>query len=620
MNNDQPGKIGTAFRIWLLTSSWFGTGFFIVNLFTEPNYAWIAVLATLAALAGSSPILLLLFFVLPQIEKAPISSSSKKGRLYLFCWCIIIPYAVLGGLAIQNNWPLPGIPEPISGIAEAWILLGTAASLALFSINQRLNQYFSNSFKQTFMYNQEIPQEQPELPVPASETASGKILLKALITGGLTLLMLVPSLFVTNLVTEREQRQQQVTQEISNKWSAPQTLTGPYLVLPYKEKATNEKGETVTYDRNIFLLPENLQVNGTMQPEIRPRSIYKVLLYKSQLHHSGNFQIRLPKNVQPADVNWQNAQICFGIRDFKGIVDKVSVQFNNQTFEMAPGLPTHEKETITLPASPTQTEAYRSNPSQKEIESIGLSANIPLSETQLNTSISFELPLKINGSEYLHFIPLAGNSQYHINSSWGSPNFDGNSIPGTRVVSDSGFDARWSFNKANLPFNTLLQDFDFKKEPFAFGITMVQPADHYAKTMRSVKYAILFIGLTFALFFIVELMQKKPVHPVQYALIGIALVVFFTLLLSISEFILFDFAYLIAALATVLLISAYARAHFGSTGTALLFAGLLSMLYGFIFVLIRLEDTALLVGSIGLFAVLAVVMYFSRRIQWYPAK
>ena len=145
---------------------------------------------------------------------------------------------------------------------------------------------------------------------------------------------------------------------------------------------------------------------------------------------------------------------------------------------------------------------------------------------------------------------------------------------------------------------------------------MVQPADQYAKTNRSVKYAILFIGLTFALFFIAELLQKSPVHPVQYVLIGLALVIFYTLLLSIGEFTGFNLAYLIAAGATVLLIGLYSRSLFPSVKTSLALSAFLGMLYGFIYVLIQLEDTALLAGSIGLFVLLALAMYFSKRISW----
>ena len=178
---------------------------------------------------------------------------------------------------------------------------------------------------------------------------------------------------------------------------------------------------------------------------------------------------------------------------------------------------------------------------------------------------------------------------------------------------------KWVFNKANLPYTTTLRNEKINKYASSFGISMLQPADQYAKTNRSVKYAILIIGLSFALFFIIELMQKKPIHPVQYVLIGIALVIFYSLLLSISEFLLFDMAYLIASAATVSLITLYAKAHFRSWKTAGIFASLIGGLYGFIFILIRLEDTALLVGSIGLFIILALVMYASRKINWYQS-
>src|SRR4029078_9724184 len=150
-----------------------------------------------------------------------------------------------------------------------------------------------------------------------------------------------------------------------------------------------------------------------------------------------------------------------------------------------------------------------------------------------------------------------------------------------------------------------------------FGITLLQPADQYTKTERSVKYAILFIGLTFGLFFIVEITQKKPVHPLQYILIGLALVIFYTLLLSISEFIHFDIAYLISALAVIPMITLYSKQLFNNARSSLLTGGIITLQYAFIFVLIRLEETALLVGSIGLFIVLGLVMYASRKIDWY---
>jgi inner membrane protein len=228
--------------------------------------------------------------------------------------------------------------------------------------------------------------------------------------------------------------------------------------------------------------------------------------------------------------------------------------------------------------------------------------------------------LKAKGSENIRFVPLAGNSNYKLSSAWPSPSFDGAKLPDDRSISDSGFSAEWKFNKANLPYSTVVHDLKAEDLDMDFGITLLQPADQYAKTERCVKYAILFIGLTFALFFITEITQKKSVHPLQYILIGLALVIFYTLLLSISEFIHFDIAYAIAAIAVITMITLYAKQLFNNTRASMITGSLLTLQYLFIFVLIRLEDFALLVGTIGLFIVLALIMYFSRNIDWYGTK
>jgi inner membrane protein len=281
------------------------------------------------------------------------------------------------------------------------------------------------------------------------------------------------------------------------------------------------------------------------------------------------------------------------LSDYKGIEEDATITFNNEILELNSNIPI------------------------SDLGSVGLSAPIKLTAEQIKNGLNFSMQLKVKGSGKLHFLPLSNNSKFNITSTWANPSFDGSSLPDERDYSDSGFTAKWSFNKANLPFGAVVKAGTLKATSTAFGVSLVQPADQYNKTTRSVKYAILLIGLSFALFFIVELLQKKPLHPVQYALVGLALVIFYTLLLSISEYILFDYAYLIAATATILLITFYAKGHFGTWASASIFGGLLTLLYGFIFVLIRLEDTALLVGSIGLFIILAAVMYGSRKINWY---
>jgi inner membrane protein len=422
---------------------------------------------------------------------------------------------------------------------------------------------------------------------------STKILIKGIITGVLILVMLIPTLFIANLVSEREKRQKEVVAEVSNKWATSQTITGPYIVIPYNETTVDDKKKPVVIRKSVIVLPETLNVQGNLVPGKRKRSIYTVLLYRSKLNAEGLFKPVIPSEINVENLLLNEARLCIGISDFKGIEEKVSINFNGKAYELTPGLPAGA------------------------ISSTGLSCNAYITREGLNTESSFAFSLKIKGSQQLHFVPLAGNSSFALQSSWPNPSFEGNTLPTERTVNEKGFTAKWNFNKANLPFNTVLKEFNIKEESFAFGVSMVQPADQYAKTMRSVKYAILIIGLTFSLFFIIELMQKKPVHPVQYVLVGLALVIFYSLLLSFSEFIVFNNAYLIAAVATVTLISLYTKSHFASWKVAGIFALVLGLLYGFIFVLIQLEDTALLVGSIGLFAVLALVMYASRNINWY---
>lgn len=427
-------------------------------------------------------------------------------------------------------------------------------------------------------------------PTPSG---SNKILIKSLITGALILVMLIPTIFINNLVEERQTRQEKVVTEVSDRWAKAQILTGPYVYLPYKI-LTIDKDKKVTEQLNhLIIIPDNLEVNGQVSHELRLRSIYKVLLYRASLRNSGNFEFRIPKEIDNNLIQWQDAKICYGLSDFKGIEERLMIHFKDLDYELSPGLPSNE------------------------ISEKGLSASIPLAITDEGKKISFNINLKIKGSEQLHFVPLSGDSRFTLKSAWANPSFDGNNLPSARTVTDSGFTATWNFNKANLPFGTILKDFKFDVDTLAFGVTMIQPADGYAKTNRCIKYAILFIGLTFSLFFIIELMQKKPVHPVQYILIGLALIIFYTLLLSISEFLIFDLSYFIAALATIVLISFYAYGHFRSSKTAGIFGGVLILLYSFTFVLIRLEDTALLIGSIGLFIILALAMYASRRINWY---
>lgn len=579
--NNEPRSVALAGRLWLLTNCLTIALVVIwIPFVSDPFLIAIAFVSPVASL----PAFFVLWFALPLIRRQHISIQAKKLRLAMLCLAIVTAYGMAAAatrlLTPFNNWGL------LVGCVSALLI---CTLLALAACKQRLNNYFT-SFIQTTPTMETV--QQAADGYQRSTSSSNRILTKGLITGALILLMLIPTAFISSLVTERQTRQQQISAEVSSKWANAQTLSGPYLYLPYKSYSTNKEGKATETINELWILPENLSVHGNVEPQVRKRSIYSVLLYRAGLQHSGNFEFHLPREVSATQIQLADARICVNLSDFKGIEKQAAVHFNGATYELSPGLP-----------------GSQSNET-------GLSAPVTIAEADLSTKPAFSMDLQLKGSSQLHFMPL-GNCEFELHSPWPNPSFDGNSLPTERNVSDSGFTAKWVFNKANLPFGTTLTSFKADPESLSFGLTMLEPADQYVQTNRSVKYAILFIGLTFCLFFIIELMQHKPLHPVQYALVGIALVVFYSLLLSISEFLLFNFAYLIAAVATISLITCYAYAHFKKLGSAAIFAGVLTLLYGFIFVLIQLEDTALLIGSIGLFIVLALVMFASRRINWY---
>lgn len=246
----------------------------------------------------------------------------------------------------------------------------------------------------------------------------------------------------------------------------------------------------------------------------------------------------------------------------------------------------------------------------------GVNAAIPVALNSIDKSQSFAINLHLKGSEKLYFTPVGKTTKVHMTSSWTTPSFDGNFIPLNSTVNEKGFSADWQVQNLNRNYPQSWKDAKFDIDASAFGVNLLQPVDSYSMTTRSVKYAILFIALSFALYFFIEIVQKRNIHPAQYVLVGLALCVFYTLLLSISEYLPFSVAYITSTIATVTLITTYSKTLFGSWKIALMLGFVLLALYGFIYVLIQLQDGALIFGSIGLFVLLAIIMYYSRKIDW----
>jgi inner membrane protein len=421
------------------------------------------------------------------------------------------------------------------------------------------------------------------------------IFIKSILVGFLILVLLIPTAFITELVRERQNRQREVIAEVSSKWASAQTVSGPFLMIPYQEEFVDDKGKVMMVKRMMHYLPESENINGELIPEERSRSIFKIILYKSDLTISGKFlPIQLSQlGIDPADVLWNEVRLCLGISDNRGIAEALSLNWNGASSEMDPGFP------------PT------------DIAGSGVSSLLTNALALKDSAQSYEVKLKLKGSERLYFTPLGKQTNVKLRSTWPDPSFDGKFLPTQHTITDKGFTASWNILHFTRDIPQLWKEGKQNIDGFAFGVELLQGVDSYSKTMRTVKYALLFIALTFFLYFFIETLKKKSVHPLQYVLVGLALCIFYTLLLSVSEYTGFNIAYLIASVATIGLITSYTYSIFKQAAIAIALLVFLSSLYGFIYILIQLQDGALLFGSIGLFILLAIVMYYSRKIDWY---
>lgn len=436
---------------------------------------------------------------------------------------------------------------------------------------------------------------------------SESITVKLASIGLLVLILLIPTVWIYTLMEERQQRAQKVIAEVSDKWSGTQTLTGPVLVVPFMEKETYfaVDGKTETRQvRNIAcFLPEVLAFNATLKPQHLHRGIYDVVVYESDISVSASFQQPDLKHIkiEPAQLLWNEAYLVMGIGDLRGISGNAPVI-------------RHGTEMLT--GEPTQDLPFRFASSDQTMNGI----RIPLNwQGQTNFANEVNISLNLKGSRNMQFVPSAKTTLVKVQGNWNSPSFDGAFLPESREVSDKSFSASWKVLHFNRP---IPQYWTNEKQNFAdsvFGVKLLIPTDQYQKSMRTAKYAVLIILFTFISLFFLEILQRSRIHPFQYILVGAALIIYYTLLLSLSEHIGFSAAYWIAAAAIIVLITAYASTFLKNLKSILLLSVLLLLFYAFIFIITLQEDYALLTGSIGLFLVIATLMYASRKINWYTS-
>lgn len=417
---------------------------------------------------------------------------------------------------------------------------------------------------------------------------------RLVLIGLLAFALLAPSFMIQGLIREREQRRDGAISEISDKWGNAQTVGGPILIVPFRREASDELGRTRTTIHHMHFLPEVLNIESSLASEIRYRGIFEVILYNARIHISGRFDPPTIEgfDIRDAEILWDDAVLGVGISHMKGIRGTTALQWNDRQLVVEPGI------------------------RSRDVLASGISAKIPGNSAREGSN-AFSLDLNLNGSETLSFIPLGKETHVKVSSSWTNPSFMGEFLPESREINDSGFSAEWRVLHLNRNFPQKWIGAEHAIQDSSFGVKLLMAVDEYQKTMRTAKYAIMFIVLTFVAFFLIEIRSTRVLHPINYLLIGLALIVFYTLLLSISEHMVFRYAYLIASAGIVLMIVVYARSLLSSNSLSALIAGILIVLYGFLYVILQLQDYALLLGSIGLFLVLALVMYLTRRIDWF---
>lgn len=434
-----------------------------------------------------------------------------------------------------------------------------------------------------------------------TKTLSFKLGLIAL----LMLLLLIPLLMIGGLIDERQTLRDNVLQDIAQSSSFDQQISGPLLVVPYRKyqrRWINKDGEAVqetsTVAGYLYFLPETFDVDSQVDTELRARGIYQARLFHARSRISGRFKLpeRWGIDKDYDDYRFDKPFMVVGISDIRGIENALELSLDDQRlpFEAGTGL---------------------------DWMAGGVHVSLPQLDGQAAREFSYAFDLALQGTGQFHVLPVGRSSRVQMQANWPHPSFVGSYLPASREIDAQGFTARWqtSFFATNLEDALRQCSGAGKCAEFSartFGVSFVDPVDQYLKSERAIKYALLFIALTFAGFFLFEVLKGLSVHPVQYILVGAALAFFYLLLLSLSEHIGFGLAYALSASACVLLIGFYLSHVLRSLGRGIGFAAGLAALYAMLYGLLSAEDYALLMGSLLCFGLLGVFMMLTRRLDW----
>jgi inner membrane protein len=441
-------------------------------------------------------------------------------------------------------------------------------------------------------------------PTPFANLRSRSMGMKLIVVCGLALLMTIPGFFVSSLVEERTRRAADVINEISSHVGGEQTFLGPALAIPYTIPAHSSVNDA--HHGVYFVFPAQASAVVKTVTEERRRSLFKVPVFQAELKFDAAFDLTgVPASAPDgAELDWPRAEIVVGVSDARGAISDASL--------------TAEGATKTFVPAAIAPELFVGNDHNHQLRLALFGTQASGAKPGMRFHVTSAL--RFSGARRLAILAYGKTTQLTVQGDWPNPSFDGGFLPTTRTVSNSGFNASWSvpFMARGVPAEGSVEDI-LGLDAATLGVSFVEVADPYQSVDRSLKYVLLFLGLLFLSYFVFEVTTAKRVHPAQYVLVGMAQIIFYLLLLSFTERIGFDLGFLLAGGSTVALLALNAAWVFASRPQGLRALGVFSLLYLLIYLLLRLEDNALLVGALASFLAVSAVMYFTRGIDWYSS-
>ncbi len=434
------------------------------------------------------------------------------------------------------------------------------------------------------------------------------VLARMLVMGLLLVVLMVPLAMTRGVIGERATRRDEVVRDVSRTWGGRQTLVGPVLSVPYRYVVREARsGEPTARESTrmgrLVLLPEQLDLQVRLDPEVRARGPFTTVVYTAHIVGRGRFgrpDTSVVHHDQPTFL-WGESTLGLGVTDVQGLTGGLRVTWDAQPLTMIPGV------------------------EDTGLVAVGVQARgVPAASDR---PVAFEMAMALRGTRSLEVVPVGNDTALRLSSSWPHPGFSGGQLPVEHRITAQGFDARWAaaWFARGFPAAWARDAVDDKAlaaraSAGAFGVDLVQPVDVYQQSERAVKYAALFIVLTLAIAFLREVTSHTAVHPVQYLFVGFGLCLFYLLLVSLAEHVRFDVAYVAASAATIALLAWYWAGVFRAWRQGLAMGVALTALYGYLYLLLRLEDLALVAGATGLFVMLAIVMAMTRRVNWFALR